>query len=377
MVEIGTSGWPWRASGIAIGTALAAETDGAHVVWFADRIPLPITADDWTRSAGPLLPLVPDPADVADPVVTAAAALLVTRHVRVGILGWSPGADAARAARTLASLADLAPDRAVVALAGDGPTLAAVAAELGRGADRARRPRRAGRGRRRARLGLDRGRDPARRARQGRRGRRGHRPARVCTSPSLVHADAEVARRALDAPLLAPLADAVPADGMVVGDPERLGAVDRRVRGARRRPDRPRRPARLRRARPARGRPGRGPGRDPRRPVASPPARRRRRRERSRAVTAPTVAELARRDLFWKVRADPRRADLELGTRAGVLPYFVPVGSPLGREVVVDGRAPAHVRVEQLSRARRRPPGDRGGPRRGRRGTAPGAPGRG
>src|SRR5205085_8881457 len=54
-------------------------------------------------------------------------------------------------------------------------------------------------------------------------------------------------------------------------------------------------------------------------------------------VTAPTVADLARRDPFWKVRADPRRADLELGTRADVLPYFVPIGSPLGREVVVDG----------------------------------------
>ena len=56
-------------------------------------------------------------------------------------------------------------------------------------------------------------------------------------------------------------------------------------------------------------------------------------------MSAPTVAELARRDLFWKVWADPRRADLELGTRAGVLPYFVPVGSPLGREVVVEGAA--------------------------------------
>jgi 8-amino-7-oxononanoate synthase len=50
-----------------------------------------------------------------------------------------------------------------------------------------------------------------------------------------------------------------------------------------------------------------------------------------------TVADLVQRDLFWKVRADARRADVELGTRAGVFPYFVPVGSPLGREVVVDG----------------------------------------
>jgi 8-amino-7-oxononanoate synthase len=54
-------------------------------------------------------------------------------------------------------------------------------------------------------------------------------------------------------------------------------------------------------------------------------------------VSGATVADLARRDLFWKVRADARRADVELGTSAGVLPYFVPVGSPLGREVVVDG----------------------------------------
>jgi 8-amino-7-oxononanoate synthase len=54
-------------------------------------------------------------------------------------------------------------------------------------------------------------------------------------------------------------------------------------------------------------------------------------------MSAPTVAELARRDLFWRIRADARRADVELGTRAGVLPYFVPVGSRLGREVIVDG----------------------------------------
>ena len=49
------------------------------------------------------------------------------------------------------------------------------------------------------------------------------------------------------------------------------------------------------------------------------------------------VAELAPKDILWKVRADPRRADVEMSQRAGVLPYFVPVGSALGREVVVDG----------------------------------------
>ncbi len=43
--------------------------------------------------------------------------------------------------------------------------------------------------------------------------------------PVVVHADAAVARRAMTTPLLAALAEAVPADGMVVGDPDRLGAV--------------------------------------------------------------------------------------------------------------------------------------------------------
>jgi hypothetical protein len=224
MVEIGTTGWPWRASGIAIGTALAAEADGAHVVWFADRIALPVTADEWARAAGPLLPLVPDPDDVADPVVTATAALLVTRDARVGILGWRPGDDATRAARTLASLADLAPDRAVVALEGAAPVLQAVAAALGPApielAVLGGPPDVA------AALGwgwiavavpAD---ELAKAA--GDAGVTG--PVGVHL-PVLVHDDPEIARRALHAPLLAPLLDAVPADGMVVGGPDRLAAV--------------------------------------------------------------------------------------------------------------------------------------------------------
>src|SRR3954451_21144806 len=124
MVEIGTSGWPWRASALAIGTALAAEADGAHVVWFASRAPVG-NAAEWPAVAGPLLALVPDLDDVADPVVTAAAALLVTRRCRVGVLGWDPGPDPARAAQTLSTLADLAPGRAIVALAGDDATIRA------------------------------------------------------------------------------------------------------------------------------------------------------------------------------------------------------------------------------------------------------------
>ena len=40
-----------------------------------------------------------------------------------------------------------------------------------------------------------------------------------------------------------------------------------------------------------------------------------------------TISEQLQRDLFWKVRADARRADVELSTRAHAFPYFVPVGS--------------------------------------------------
>jgi hypothetical protein len=224
MVEIGTSGWPWRASNLAIGTALAAETDGAQAVWFADRIPIAIDRDAWIRSAGPLLPLVPDPTDIADPVVTAAAALLVTRHARVGILGWSPGADPARAARTLASLADLTPDRAVVALAGDGSELRAVAAMLrdvpielavyGADAEVA------------AALGwgwIVPAAPPDEIAKAA--GDAGVAGVLGVHLPVVVHDDAEVARRAMSTPLLATLAEAVAPDGMVVGDPDALGEV--------------------------------------------------------------------------------------------------------------------------------------------------------
>jgi 8-amino-7-oxononanoate synthase len=49
------------------------------------------------------------------------------------------------------------------------------------------------------------------------------------------------------------------------------------------------------------------------------------------------LTDRLQRDLFWKVRADARRADVELASRAHAFPYFVPVGSPLGREVVVAG----------------------------------------
>ena len=223
MVEIGTSGWPWRASGIAIGTALAAEADGAHVVWFADRIPMVVDATVWAGTAGPLLPLVPDPADVADPVVTASAAVLVTRTAHVGILGWVPD-EPVRAARTLATLADLAPDRVVVAVEGSPGTLRALAAatrpgpiELAAYGGTPDVPAGLGWGWIAPATAPD---ELAKAA-----GDAGVTATVGVHLPVVVHADEAVAQRAMTAPLLAALAEAVPAEGMVVGDPDRLGAA--------------------------------------------------------------------------------------------------------------------------------------------------------
>ena len=93
-----------------------------------------------------------------------------------------------------------------------------------------------------------------------------------------------------------------------------------------------------------------------------------------RSAVVTTLLEQLQRDLFWKVRADPRRADVALASRAHAFPYFVPVGSPLGREVVVDGEPQAHVRLEQLPRPGRRPAGRRGRAAARSTGSAPAAP---
>jgi hypothetical protein len=227
MVEIGTSCWAWRASGIAIGTALAAEADGAHRAWFAERPPLITDAADWARIAGPLLGVVPDPSDVADPVVTASAALLVTRTIGVGIAGWHPGPDPSRAVRTLASLADLAPGRLCATLEGRVDVLRAVASaatelplELAvSGSD----PTLA------AELGWswvapDLAPDVLAKA-AGDAGVMGTVGIRLRV---VVHADADVARTAAASPLLAPVTGS--GDGVVVGDAAALdAAIDRYV----------------------------------------------------------------------------------------------------------------------------------------------------
>ncbi len=117
MVEIGVTGTPFRAATIAAGAAMAAEADGAHAIWYPDAL-------------APALDARQAPADVADPLITASAALLVARRVRVGILGWDPGVDAGRSARAAATLADLAPGRVILACAGADASLAGLAEEL-------------------------------------------------------------------------------------------------------------------------------------------------------------------------------------------------------------------------------------------------------
>ena len=221
MVEIGTTGWPWR--GVRHRDRHRPRRRGRRrprrLVRRPDRPP------GHRRGLGPRRRTAaaarPGPRRRRRPGGhRGRGAARHPRDARVGILGWQPGRrSAARAARTLASLADLAPDRAVVALEGDAPVLRGGRRRAAAPRRRARRARRPARGRGRARLGLDRARrsppDELAKA-AGDAGVTG--PVGVHL-PVLVHDDAEIARRALHAPLLAPLLDAVPADGMVVGDP--------------------------------------------------------------------------------------------------------------------------------------------------------------
>ena len=120
MVEIGAVGTPWRAAAMAAGASMAAESEGAHAFWYPDVGvgSAGVSASEWSELAGEFARLVPDPSDVADPIVSTVVALMVTRRMRVGVLGWIPGPEVERAAQTVASLADLAPGRAVVACSG-------------------------------------------------------------------------------------------------------------------------------------------------------------------------------------------------------------------------------------------------------------------
>ena len=129
MVEIGVTGTPFRAATNAAGAAMAAEADGAHAIWYPGPGPGVATRPDASQvPVGVGVGL--DATDTADPLITASAALLVARRVRVGILGWDFGGDAERAARAAGTLADLAPGRVMLALAGADASLVALAVAL-------------------------------------------------------------------------------------------------------------------------------------------------------------------------------------------------------------------------------------------------------
>ena len=116
MIEIGTLGFPYRVSAIAVGTAMSAEADGSQAVWFPDQLLAAPEGDLWQEAAGPLAAVVPNPLDLADPVVAAASVLLATRRMRVGLLALELDADPHRSARTIATLEELAPGRVTAAV---------------------------------------------------------------------------------------------------------------------------------------------------------------------------------------------------------------------------------------------------------------------
>ena len=222
------------------------------------------------------------------------------------------------------TLADLAPGRCVVALAGDASGVVELAASC---ADEARIEL--------ATLGGDPG-AAARWLRMDRGGRGAETIAKAAHDagvvgrlgvalPVAIHADAEIARASLDGPLLASAGLGDLTEGVVVGDPSVLvdTIADYVEAGVTPGGAPERRPVRTPRG--ARGIAGRVACRDPPGAPGVP----------GRVVT---VADLAARDLFWQIRHDPRRADVELGRRAEVFPYFVPIGSALGREATVAGR---------------------------------------
>lgn len=115
MFEIGVMGIAARAPAIATGAAMVAEADGAHAVWYPDRLAVVPDPADWQAHGGPLAEVTPDPTDISDPVLAATTTLLATRRLRVGVLDLDLGVTSAdRLARLVATLAAIAPDRAVV-----------------------------------------------------------------------------------------------------------------------------------------------------------------------------------------------------------------------------------------------------------------------
>ena len=117
MIEIGTMGFPYRASAIATGAAMAAEAEGADALWYPDHLMAWHPRELWREAGGVLAQVVDDPHAYADPFVAATVALMATRRPRVGIAVTDTyRRHPATVAQAAATLAELAPGRFVLGL---------------------------------------------------------------------------------------------------------------------------------------------------------------------------------------------------------------------------------------------------------------------
>ena len=112
MIEIGTMGFPYRASTIATGAAMLAEAEGA------DRALVPDHLIAWHRRlsrggrGSPGRDRRRPPTAYSDPFVAATVALVATRRPRVGIAVTDASRrHPATIAQAAATLSELAPSR--------------------------------------------------------------------------------------------------------------------------------------------------------------------------------------------------------------------------------------------------------------------------
>jgi alkanesulfonate monooxygenase SsuD/methylene tetrahydromethanopterin reductase-like flavin-dependent oxidoreductase (luciferase family) len=113
-VEIGLVASPHPVTRITVGAAVEAEAEGCMSLWYPDALAAADVCMPQPGSAG----LRGSAAAIADPFVTASAALLATRRCRVAVLGADITRCAPERIATAAiSMAGLAPGRVVLALA--------------------------------------------------------------------------------------------------------------------------------------------------------------------------------------------------------------------------------------------------------------------
>src|SRR5664279_6196258 len=71
MIEIGTMGFPYRASAIATGAAMLAEAEGVDALWYPDHLMAWHPRALWREAGGVLAEVVDDPHAYSDPFVAA------------------------------------------------------------------------------------------------------------------------------------------------------------------------------------------------------------------------------------------------------------------------------------------------------------------